>query len=107
MKYDIIMTSAFKKELKDIKKRNKDFSIIFISSFHCYKDLTKLTETVNKLARGEELDVKYRDHALMDNQKFKNCRECHIEPDWLLVYKKNTKELILFLIETGTHSDLF
>ena len=93
MKYDIIMTSAFKKELKDIKKRNKD--------------LTKLTETVNKLARGEELDVKYRDHALMDNQKFKNCRECHIEPDWLLVYKKNTKELFLFLIETGTHSDLF
>ena len=93
MKYDIILTTAFKKELKNIKKRNKD--------------LEKLTEVVNKLASGQELDAKYRDHILTNNLRFKDCRECHIEPDWLLVYKKNKSELTLFLIETGTHSDLF
>ena len=93
MKYDIILTSAFKRELKNIKKRNKD--------------LTKLTEVVNKLSTGQELDIKYRDHALVNNLRFQDCRECHIEPDWLLVYKKNRSELILFLIETGSHSDLF
>lgn len=93
MKYDIVLTSAFKKELKNIKKRNKD--------------LMKLTEVVNKLANGEELDIMYKDHALVNNLRFKECRECHIEPDWLLVYKKNKKELTLLLIETGTHSDLF
>lgn len=74
MKYEIIMTSAFKKELKNIKKRNKD--------------LSKLTEIVNKLANDEELNVKNRDHALVNNLRFQNCRECHIEPDWLLIYKK-------------------
>lgn len=93
MKYDIVLTAAFKKELRNIKKRNKD--------------LSKLTDIVNKLASGEELESKYRDHALINNLRFKDCRECHIEPDWLLIYKKNQNELILFLIETGSHSDLF
>lgn len=93
MKYEIILTSAFKKELKNIKKRNKD--------------LSKLTEIVNKLANDIELDIKNRDHLLVNNLRFQNCRECHIEPDWLLVYKKDNNNLILFLIETGTHSDLF
>ena len=93
MKYEIVLTSAFKKELKNIKKRKKD--------------LTKLTEVVNKLASGQELEAKYRDHALANNLRFRDCRECHIEPDWLLVYKKSKSELTLFLIETGTHSDLF
>ena len=93
MKYEIIMTSAFKKELKIIKKRNKD--------------LEKLTKIVNKLANNEELDIKYKDHQLINNLRFENCRQCHIEPDWLLVYRKNNNNLILVLIETGTHSDLF
>ncbi len=93
MKYDIILTSAFKRELKIIKKRKKD--------------LEKLTKIVNALANGEKLDPKYRDHALVNNSRFINCRECHIEPDWLLVYKYNDSDLILFLIETGSHSDLF
>ncbi len=93
MKYDIILTTAFKKELKNIKKRNKD--------------LSKLTEIVNRLSNGQELPEKYRDHALANNLRFKDCRECHIEPDWLLIYKKNNNELVLFLIETGSHSDLF
>ena len=73
MKYDIIITSAFKKQLKSIKKRNKS--------------LDKLTEVVNKLANNETLDEKYRDHQLVNTERFKDCRECHIEPDWLLVYK--------------------
>ena len=93
MKYSIIMTSAFKKELKIIKKRNKD--------------LAKLTNIVNKLANGIDLDIKNKDHQLVNNLRFQNCRECHIEPDWLLVYKINNYSLILFLIETGSHSDLF
>lgn len=93
MKYEIILTSSFKKQLKLMKKRNKN--------------LDKLTKVVNTLASGEELDEKYKDHQLVNSTRFKNCRECHIEPDWLLVYKKNENELILFLVETGTHSDLF
>ena len=71
MKYEIILTSAFKKELKNIKKRNKD--------------LSKLTEIVNKLANDIELDIKNRDHRLVNNLRFQNCRECHIELDWLLI----------------------
>ena len=71
------MTSSFKKELKNIKRRNKD--------------LNKLTEVVNKLANGQEFDFKYRDRALANNLRFKDCRECHLEPDWLLVYKKNKR----------------
>ena len=93
MKYDIVLTSAFKSCLKTIKKRRKD--------------LDKLTTVVNMIASGERLDAKYRDHELNDNKYFKNCRELHLEPDWLLVYKINKKDLILFLMETGTHSDLF
>lgn len=93
MKYEIILTSDFKKDLKNIKKRNKD--------------LSKLTEIVNKLANDIELDIKNRDHRLVNNLRFQNCRECHIEPDWLLVYKKDNNNLFLFLIETGSHSDLF
>lgn len=93
MKYEIILTNVFKKELKLIKKRNKD--------------IDKLTKVVNILASGETLPEKYKDHQLTNSPRFKNCRECHIEPDWLLVYKKNDTELILFLMETGSHSDLF
>ena len=59
------MTSAFKKELLNIKKRNKD--------------LSKLTEIVNKLASDIELDAKNREHQLINNLRFQNCRECHIE----------------------------
>ena len=93
MKYDIVLTSAFKNCLKTIKKRRKD--------------IDKLTTVVNTIARGEPLEEKYCDHALTNSKHFKNCRECHIEPDWLLVYKINKNDLVLFLMETGTHSDLF
>lgn len=91
--YEIVLTSAFKRKLKIIKRQNKR--------------LYKLTEVVNKLANNEKLDIKNRDHQLITNLKFKNYRECHIEPDWLLIYKKDDNNLILYLIEMGSHSDLF
>ena len=70
-------------------------------------DPKELEAVITLLVNEQPLPEKYRDHALVNNLRFKDCRECHIEPDWLLVYKKNNKELTLFLIETGTHSDLF
>lgn len=93
MKYKITTTTYFKKELKTIRKRNKD--------------LSKLKKVVDIISNGEKLEEKYKDHQLINTTRFKNCRECHIEPDWLLVYRINNDELILVLVETGSHSDLF
>ncbi len=92
-KYGVITSSKFNKQLKKIIKQGKS--------------IDKLSLVVKKLANGEELESKYRDHALSDNKYYRNCRECHIEPDWLLVYKYNNDQLILYLVETGSHSDLF
>ena len=58
---------------------------------------------IQQLAQGEPLDAKFRDHKLIGN--YVGTRECHIEPDWLLIYEDHDDELIL--IRTGTHSDLF
>ena len=82
-------TSQFKKDAKRIRKRGKDFA--------------KLKVVINKLASGEELEPRYRDHALIGN--FRGARDCHIEPDWLLIYQVDDEELIL--VRTGSHSDLF
>lgn len=71
------------------------------------KNILKMEYIIGVLASGEKLDYKYKDHSLNDNRYFKNCRECHIEPDWLLIYKIKDDELILYLLETGSHSDLF
>ena len=92
-KYGVITSSKFNKQLKKIVKQGKS--------------IDKLSLVVKKLANGEVLESKYRDHALSDNKYYRNCRECHIEPDWLLVYKYNNDQLILYLVETGSHSDLF
>ncbi len=70
-------------------------------------DAKKLTTVITKLANQEKLEAKYCDHPLTDSRNYKGMRECHIEPDWLLVYKVEAEELILNLIRTGTHSDLF
>ena len=59
----------------------------------------------NIIANGEMLSEKYRDHELSGN--YSGCRECHIEPDWLLIYEIHNDKLILILTRTGTHSDLF
>lgn len=83
--------TAFKKDYKRIKKRGYD---------------TRLLETViDMLAEGKPLPAEYKDHGLSGD--YKGCRECHISPDWLLVYEIIEKELLLYLTRTGTHSDIF
>lgn len=91
MKYAVRPSSRFQKDLKRIQKRNYDMSL--------------LTAVIKKLADGEELPPKNRDHQLVGD--YAGCRECHIAPDWLLVYEIDGSELILYLTRTGTHSDLF
>lgn len=91
MIYEIRPTSKFQKDLKRIQKRGYNIAL--------------LTDIIKKLAAGEELPEKNRDHNLSGN--FAGCRECHITPDWLLIYEINNGELILYLTRTGTHSDLF
>lgn len=64
-------------------------------------------DVIRMLQNQQPLPEKYRDHALTNSRNFKNVRECHIEPDWLLIYQVIEKRLILKLMRTGTHSDLF
>lgn len=89
--YAVKPTTRFQKDLKRIAKRGYNIAL--------------LTEVIKKLANGEQLPEKYKDHNLQGD--FAGCRECHIEPDWLLIYEIADKELILYLTRTGTHSDLF
>lgn len=91
MKYEIKFTGQFKKDIKLAKKQKKD--------------LDKLFEVIRSLAEGESLDLKYRDHEL--EGKYKGTRECHIEPNWLLVYEHRNDVLILMLYRCGSHSELF
>jgi mRNA interferase YafQ len=91
MKYVIQRTSQFKKDYKIAKKRGLD--------------LFKLRTVIELLANGEQLPVQYLEHPLKGN--YKGCLECHIEPDWLLVYKVEDELMILSLRRTGSHSDLF
>ena len=92
-KYWIKQTYIFKKNYKKIKKQGKD--------------VKKLQYVVNKLANGLELEEKYQNHLLANSKFYKNCGECHIEPDWLLVYQYIDDELILLLVSTGSHSEMF
>jgi mRNA interferase YafQ len=66
-----------------------------------------LQEVITLLVTEQPLPDKYRDHALVNSRNYQDMRECHIEPDWLLVYKIVRESLILKLIRTGSHSDLF
>ena len=91
MKYEVKFTNQFKKDFKLAKKQGKNTE--------------KLLEIVEKLAKGEVLDPKYRDHQLTGN--YRGCRECHIEPDWLLIYEIFGDVLVLMLNRVGSHSDLF
>lgn len=93
IKYGIKISNTFKKQYKKILKQGKDIS--------------KMKDVIKLLANGETLEKKYKDHALNDNKYYRGCRECHIESDWLLVYKIINNELILYLVETGSHADLF
>lgn len=91
MTLDVVWTSRFKKDYKLAISRGKN--------------IAKLDEVITALAEGRTLDDKYRDHALSGN--WANHRECHIEPDWLLIYMKREDLLVLTLARTGTHSDLY
>lgn len=90
-KYEIKNTTQFKKDYKLAKRRGMDISL--------------LKSIVTKLANGEVLDSKHRDHPLTGN--WVGHRECHIQPDWLLVYRYEDDVLVLTLARTDTHSDLF
>ena len=91
MKLTIKTTKRFDKDLKKLKKRKYD--------------LILLVQVINKLSDSEILPEKYRDHYLAGD--YKGFRECHIQPDWLLIYKIDKNILVLTLSRTGTHSDLF
>ena len=68
-------------------------------------DISLLTEIIRKLSEGKVLPEKNKDHSLSGD--YIGCRECHITPDWLLIYEIYDRELILYLTRTGSHSDLF
>lgn len=70
-------------------------------------DPKKLEEVITLLCAETPLPERYRDHALVNSRNYKDMRECHIQPDWLLIYKVVWETLILELIRTGSHSDLF
>ena len=70
-------------------------------------DPQDLTTVISFLAAEQPLPEKYRDHSLENSRNYKGMRECHIKPDWLLIYETTDKELVLYLLRTGTHSDLF
>ena len=91
MKYSIERTTQFKKDFKLAEKQGLN--------------LDELEKVVLMLANGEKLPEKYKDHELKGN--YAGYRECHIEPDWLLIYKIMEQVLILTLVRTGSHSRLF
>ena len=70
-------------------------------------NMESMRQVIVMLQNETPLPDQYRDHALNNSRNYKNCRECHIEPDWLLVYQVEQEVRILDLIRTGTHSDLF
>ena len=91
MQFELILTGRFKKSLKLAKKRGLD--------------LTLLDKVITMLQNDIPLEEKYHDHELKG--KYQGFRECHIQPDWLLIYLKENDVLTLTLVDTGTHTDLF
>lgn len=91
MKYRLEFTRQYLKDLKLARKRNLNEE--------------KLNEIILKLLNGEKLPAANKDHALKGN--YKDCRECHIAPDWLLIYSVGESLKIITLIRTGSHADLF
>lgn len=90
-KYTLRVTGEFKQDLKRCKKRGMH--------------MDELWAVIDKLLHGETLEPKYKAHLLTGDRRGQ--WECHIEPDWLLIWEQNDTELILIMINTGTHSDLF
>lgn len=91
MMLEIVLSNRFKRDLKRAVRRGRDTAL--------------LENAVNLLAAGRPLPESSRDHALSGD--WIGYRECHIQPDWLLIYKVYENELVLLLMRTGTHADLF
>ncbi len=91
MKYEVKFTNQFRRDLKLAKKQGKNTD--------------KLFEVISTIAEGKKLDPKYHDHSLCGD--YVGCRECHVEPDWLLVYEMMDNVLVLMVYRIGTHSELF
>lgn len=91
MRYELILTSKFNKSLKLAKRRGLNLDL--------------LDQVVTMLQNNIPLQEKYRDHELKG--KYQGFRECHIQPDWLLIYLKDNDVLTLTLVDTGSHTDLF
>ncbi len=91
MKYDIIITNSCKRDIKRASKQGKNINLLF--------------DVIDQLSDGKQLDPKFKDHKLSGNYEGK--RECHIEPDFLLIYQINEKEIVLYLVRVGSHSELF
>ncbi len=91
MVYELLKTSRFKAGVKLARKRGLDISL--------------LENVIEKLRLDKPLDAKHRNHELSGN--FKGVWECHIQPDWLLLYLKDNGVLVLTLVDTGSHSDIF
>ena len=88
--YTLKFTNQFKKDYKLMIKQGKDISL--------------LDNVIEKIQKGEKLDDKYRDHALTGT--YRGFRECHIQPDWLLIYFIENQIMTLTIVRTGSHSDL-
>lgn len=91
MVYELVKTSRFKAGVKLARKRGLDISL--------------LEDVIEKLRKDLPLEAKHHNHELVG--KYKGIWECHIQPDWLLLYLKDNGVLVLTLVDTGTHSDLF
>jgi len=88
--YSVQVTNAFKRDVRLLQKRKYDLNL--------------LKEDITLLQTGEQLPEKFRDHQLSGN--LRSFRECHIKPDWLLIYQKHEENIVLVLSRTGTHADL-
>lgn len=91
--YEVVFSTNFKKQYKRVIKQSKN--------------IDKLFTVIDELAKGKILNSKYKDHSLINDKYYKDCRECHIEPDWLLIYQYQEERLVLLLLATGSHSELF
>ena len=91
MMLNVVLSNRFKRDLKVAAKRGYNLAL--------------LDEVINTLASRQTLPEKNRDHSLSGD--YIGFRECHILPDWLLIYRVDDDDLLLFLLRTGTHSDLF
>lgn len=91
MIYDVVITHQCKKDIKKASKQGKNIDLLF--------------EVVDRLSDGEILEPKYRDHKL--SGQYEGKRECHIEPDFLLIYQICEKKIVLYLVRVGSHSVLF